>query len=80
MSYNRGLMRCCRFTLRQALVGCHQQAAALAAVHEEGIVHNDFRLANVLFSLAGHAWLLSDFGSAAERTCHGQPNILHEIL
>ena len=46
---------------------CQWLAQALAAAHAEGIVHHgyDFCLGNVLLSLAGNAWLLSDNGSAA---------------
>lgn len=71
---------CCRLTFRQMLVGCQQQATALAAVHRKGMVHHDFRMGNILVSPAADAWLLSDFGNAAPATLDGAPNIVTEAL
>ncbi|MEN1726840.1 MAG: serine/threonine-protein kinase [Pseudomonadota bacterium] len=42
-------------------------AAALAAIHERGLVHGDLKAANVLIEADGRVLLL-DFGSAAEST------------
>lgn len=53
-----------RLTYRKKVVIAQQVASALAHVHQKGVVHNDIKLDNVLFSLDGSAVKLVDFGNA----------------
>ena len=57
------LRRIGRFSVDRALEVARQVCAGLAAAHERGIVHRDFKPANVMVDGAGHV-RITDFGLA----------------
>lgn len=73
-------MLCCRFTVREQVELLQQVASALAKLHSCGVVHQDLHSGNVLQSLDGLHYKLSDLGSAAYHEIDDQPNILQYSL
>ena len=55
------------FSLLTALEMGMQILSALSAIHEKGIVHRDIKPHNILVSLSGKAFKLTDFGLASLR-------------
>ena len=55
------------FSLLTALEMGMQILSALSAIHEKGIVHRDIKPHNILISLSGKAFKLTDFGLASLR-------------
>ena len=67
---------CCRFTVREKVQVLQQVASALAKLHICGVVHQDLHPGNVLQSLDGLHYKLSDLGSAAYHMVEDEPNML----
>ncbi|HEX5636885.1 MAG TPA: serine/threonine-protein kinase, partial [Gammaproteobacteria bacterium] len=64
-----------RLTLAETLTLTKQMADALGYAHEQGVVHRDFKPANVLLTPGGHV-KITDFGIAklAQSSLHTQLN------
>ena len=65
---------CCRFPIKEQVALLQQVASALAQLHSKGIVHQDLHSDNILQSLDGLQYKVSDLGNAEFCQVDGQPN------
>lgn len=70
------LVLCCRFSVREQVHILQQVSSALAKLHLSGVVHQDLHPGNVLQTLDGLHYKLSDLGSAAYHMVEDEPNML----
>ena len=68
ISLHLTLLLHCSLPIKTVLARMGQLASALAYVHEQGIVHQDLHASNILQTLDGADWRLTDFGNAARMT------------